>query len=252
MFYLLFLLLLTNSAQAQFLERKAEGWHFYEDKEKPQPTEDSISPPPEPLSKSKEEDPLQILEAYKKNLERLKAQAVLNPTFENVRTYMVAQKQMMGKAGVFAQKWLEVVYQTPQLDDTVRHPTSQLARHVYLDEKQAQMKQEVVKLSQTHGLFFFFHKSCPYCKGFAPIVKAFSQTYGWDVMAISMDGSSLPEFPEAVLDNGVAQRLGVTSLPALLAVNPQTEQIVPLSYGLLSQDQILDRIRVLILERNIR
>ena len=231
------------NAQAGYIERKAEGWHFYE-------------PMAVPQEKSEEDEittdssaPEERLKAFKAEVERLKQVAVMDPTYDNVKSYMTIQKELMDKGSAFASKWMEVVFTTPQLDYSIEHPTSQAGRHVYLDQKKQQMDQEVYKLSQTHGLFFFVSSSCAYCKKFAPIVKSFSQKYGWEVMAISTDGSTIPEFPNAVVDNGTASKLGVESVPTLLAVNPHTEEVISLSNGMSSQQQILDRIRVLIIER---
>ena len=233
-------------SQAQFIDRKAEGWHFYEElnkKRSQKKKKDSHSQTPV------QEDPLEKTKQYKENLDRLRALAVMEPTFKNVQTYMVAQKEMLTKAGKFAKKWMEVLYTTPSLDYSIKHPTSQIARHVYLDEQKLKMEREVKKLSKSHGLFFFVSSSCAYCRNFAPIVRAFSQKYGWDVIAISTDGSTLPDFPRTMVDNGISQKLGVKVLPTLLAVNPNSEEVIPLSFGMTSQEQILDRIRVLIIER---
>ena len=232
-----------SNGHAGYIERKAEGWHFYEPMAIPQEKEEENSPP-------SPQAPEERLKAFKAEVERLKQVAVMEPTFENVKSYMVIQKELMDKSAAFTSKWMEVVFTTPELDYSIKHPTSQSARHVYLDQKKQSMDQAVSRLAQSHGLFFFFSNSCAYCKKFAPIVKAFAQKYGWEVMAISTDGSTLPEFPDAVMDNGTAAKLGVEFVPTLLAVNPQTEEVFPLSHGMSSQEQILDRIRVLIVERN--
>jgi conjugal transfer pilus assembly protein TraF len=173
----------------------------------------------------------------------------MDPSFANVKAYMEIQKLLLERSSRFAQRWLEVVYQTPQLDYTLKHPVSQVGRHVYADTQHKQMQRRIRQLAQTHGLFFFFSSGCEYCKTFAPIVKRFAETYGWQVLAISMDGSRLPEFPQAQNDNGTARVLGVKALPTLLAVDPKSGQVVPLSHGLSTQDQIEDRIRVLLLRR---
>lgn len=235
--YIFLLSTLTMPLCASYLERKAEGWHFYE------------KPATDKRSKATSHDPLKQLQAFKHKVERLKARAVLHPSFDNVRAYMQLQKCLIQKASVFARRWLEVVYTTPSLDYTRLHPTSQAARHVYLDMERQKTYSRIRLLAQTHGLFFFFSGDCPYCKNFAPIVKMFSDTYGWNVLAISMDGSTLPEFPEAVQDNGSSARLGITLTPTLLAISPKYKEVIPLSYGMTSHDQIIDRIRVLILER---
>jgi hypothetical protein len=40
----------------------------------------------------------------------------------------------MDRSELFSKLWREVVYTNPHLDETVKHPISQAARHVYLDE----------------------------------------------------------------------------------------------------------------------
>lgn len=239
----LLFLLSSFSANAAYLDRHAEGWHWYE--EVAQPLEENHVQDQETASS----DPIKTLKAFQKKVEALKSTAVMNPTFQNVKAYMEIQKVLMDKASLFSHRWQEVLYQTPPLDYTLLHPTSQAARHVYLDQQKKQMEDHIRALSKTHGLFFFFSSKCVYCREFAPIVKGFAQKYGWQVLAISLDGSKLPEFPDAKPDNGTFFALKLEALPALLAVNPQTKQVIPLSFGMTTHDQIEDRIRVLILKR---
>lgn len=234
--------------QANFIERKAEGWHFYEKSHQ----KSVVSDQKEKLTREKppQNDPLSRLKEFKEEVERLKAIAVLNPTYHNVKAYMKIQKVLMERSTRFAEKWMEVVYTAPSLDYTLRHPTSQAARHVYLDEQQREMNAEVGKLSRTYGLFFFYRGDCPYSRQFASIVKAFSAKHHWEVLPISLDGAILPEFPEARMDNGTSRALGVSSVPTLLAVEPQSGKVIPLSRGMNTHDQIEDRIRVLIIKRS--
>ncbi len=238
---------LPLSASGSFYDRKAEGWHWYESLcDSYQKAE--ISNQKEKLAKSSKEDPLARMKTFKEKVEKLKAIAVLNPTFQNVKAYMEIQKVLLDKSTQFAQKWLEVVYTTPQLDYILKHPTSQAARHVYLDQQREHIEKRIRTLSQTHGLFFFYSSQCVYCKEFAPIVKSFAQKYQWDVLPISLDGKRLPEFPDSRLDNGTAKALGVQFVPTLLAVEPKTGKVFPLSYGMSTHDHIEERIRVLILK----
>jgi conjugal transfer pilus assembly protein TraF len=239
-------MLLSLPAQAAFFDRKAEGWHWYED---PKKKKDKKEEQKEPKSMPQENDPKALLAEFKQEISRVKAKDLMDPTYENVHDYMVIQKEMMGKASLFATKWKEVLYTTPELDYTVKHPTSQVGRHIYLDLEKQQMDKAIQELSKTHGLFFFYSGSCTYCHKFAPIVKAFAQKYGWEVLPISIDGAGLPEFPNFKTDNGTAETLGVKVLPSLLAVEPSTGQIIPLSYGFSTHDQIEDRIRVLLINR---
>jgi conjugal transfer pilus assembly protein TraF len=254
---------LSFHVHATYYDRKAEGWHWYESSNQwsvISNQKENIQNPERTLENKRKlkkgedgkssNDPLVRLGAFKKEVERLKAIAVLNPTYSNVKDYMEIQKKLMDRATRFAQKWMEVVYTTPKLDYTLRHPTSQAARHVYLDQERTKMDTQIRALSQTHGLFFFYSSQCAYCKQFAPIVKAFAAKYHWEVLPISLDGESLPEFPHTKVDNGSALALGIRSVPTLLAIEPRTGKVIPLSYGMSTHDQIEDRIRVLIMRGN--
>lgn len=225
-----------------FLQEKARGWHWYEEHLKLK----TIQKTPNPQkSDDLKTDPLSRLARFQKQLETVKAQAVLDPTPGNVKAYMELQRAVLERASHFAETWMGVVYQTPELDYSLKHPTTQAARHVYLANQQQDTEAKIRALSQTHGLFFFYSGSCGYCRAFAPIVKRFADQYGWPILAISLDGDSLPEFPESRRDTHVAQKLGIRAVPALLAVNPTTGHILPLSYGLSTHDQIEARVRLL-------
>ncbi|OJW55207.1 MAG: type-F conjugative transfer system pilin assembly protein TraF [Alphaproteobacteria bacterium 41-28] len=258
--YLIFCLSLPlklHPAVANYYDHKVEGWHWYEDryqkveireqKRNSQVVEHQRKIPESKADKTPN-DPLVRLGTFKKEVDRLKAIAILNPTYQNVKAYMVIQKELMDRGTRFAQKWMEVVYTTPKLDYTLRHPTSQAARHVYLDQDRRKMDAQILALSKTYGLFFFYSSRCAYCKQFAPTVKVFSEKYHWEVLPISLDGNVLPEFPHTKVDNGSALALGIQSVPALLAVEPKTGKVIPLSYGMSTHDQIEDRIRVLIMK----
>jgi len=240
------------SSSAHFYDKKAEGWHWYEPtpiiEPEPSPEEENKASPSQSLnipSQSLKEKAGEELKAFKKDLKERLELAVMYPSHTHIRAYMEKQQQMMERGELFAKRWMEVLFMTPSLDYSLKHPWSQKARHIFLEEKQKETKTLIKKLSKTYGLFFFFEAGCPYCQAFAPIVKHFSEDYGWDVLAISMDGSMLKEFKEARPDNGTARVLGVSVLPTLLAVDPQKGKVIPLSYGMNSIDHIEDRVRAL-------
>ena len=55
----------------------------------------------------------------------------------------------------------------------------------------------------------------------------------------------LPEFPNAKQNNGIAERLQITHVPALIALHPKTGQFIPLAYGLVSEREIEQRVELL-------
>jgi conjugal transfer pilus assembly protein TraF len=151
----------------------------------------------------------------------------------------------MDQSQRFSEAWKQVVLTTPSLDETLVHPVNQNARHIYYDEQRRQLFKKIQGLASEYGLFFFFRQNCPYCHHFAPVVKRFTGKYGWFVLGISLDGGSLPEFPHAKQDNGIVERLGITHVPALIALHPQTGKLIPLAYGMVSESEIEERIDLL-------
>jgi conjugal transfer pilus assembly protein TraF len=245
--FFLFLLLstehcaLSTASEAAFFERRAEGWHWYQslsdnkDEEKTEKT-DQIPLTPTPTEK---------IESQRKEIEQKLHTAIVEPNRENLMTYIIAQKALMDQSQRFSESWQRVVMTTPALDETLIHPVDQNARHVYYGEKNKVLTKRIQALAQEYGLFFFFKKECPYCHHFAPVVKHFAEKHGWSVLAISLDGGVLPEFPHARRDNGIASRLQVAHVPALIAVHPRSGQTIPLAYGLVSESEIENRVELL-------
>ncbi|ECF6571782.1 type-F conjugative transfer system pilin assembly thiol-disulfide isomerase TrbB [Salmonella enterica] len=51
---------------------------------------------------------------------------------------------------------------------------------------------------QDWKVVLFMQSTCPYCRQFAPVLKAFSQKTGFDVFPISLDGKGDAEFPDVL------------------------------------------------------
>ena len=245
--------LMNKTVYSTYINQHATGWHFYEDRVQVEETEGTKEKPSVPPSYSSPRPmtPTEILNAMKAELTHRLHRAIVTPNPENIRSYQALQKMMLDRAEQFGTEWMKVVMTHPELDYTVNHPTTQVGRHLYHDEHKKLITRKIETLSKTHGLFFFFKGDCAYCHQFAPIVKRFAETYGLTIMAISIDGSTLPEFPNAIQDNGAASRLNVTLYPTLLAVQPKTGRILPISYGLSTHDQMEERIRLLLKENNM-
>ncbi len=60
-----------------------------------------------------------------------------------------------------------------------------------------------------------------------------------------MDGGTLSEFPNAKQNNGIAERLQIAHVPALIALHPKSGQLLPLAYGLTSESEIENRVEML-------
>lgn len=230
-------------AQTTYFESHATGWHWYE------PVPD-VQPSPKPTVSSSmittSTDPVQQVKAINQAISTAKAAAVLAPTSANVEKYIALQNAVNLNAIRFGSVWQQVIWQHPELNYSLNHPTSQIGKEAYLDEQKKRQETRLKNLSKEYGLFFFFAGSCPYCHKFSSIVKELETRYGLSVIPVSLDGGSLPEYPHPVKDTGQAASFGVNRWPALFLVNPYKRQIIPITFGLISEDEVSSRIVTLV------
>jgi thiol-disulfide isomerase/thioredoxin len=106
------------------------------------------------------------------------------------------------------------------------------------------------QVSQSQGFFFFYSASCPHCQRFAPVLKQFSDFYGFKVVAISLDGGLLSSFPQSVMDNGQKNTFQVTVLPSLFLVDPIQHKAALVTEGAIDANELLKRIEKIISPRH--
>lgn len=247
----------ATSQTPTFYQNHAHGWHWYEtpNLEEEQSQTEAATKNPDidtkaEKEKAKPKTPKEIVTAYREELENRLADAWMHPTIEKIKSYQTMQKDMMDRSKNFSDVWMQSVFLNPGLDNTISSPVNQKARHIQLDLQSKQVKQTITNLAEEYGLFFFFSSHCDYCHEFAPIVKMFSEQYGWQVLAISLDGGAIAEFPDAKPDNGLFQQWQVGVMPALYAVNPNTGHVIPIALGMTSIDQMEVRIMSLAGQRS--
>jgi conjugal transfer pilus assembly protein TraF len=119
------------------------GWHWYQ-----ADPEFKYKNGKDPELKS---SPLERLKKYQQELETAKAEAVLNPTSENVKNYQVLQYEMLEKSHKFADIWMQNVYRNSEINYSLKSPTSQSARHIYLHEKEKKKEEKILLLSKSYG-----------------------------------------------------------------------------------------------------
>lgn len=179
-------------------------------------------------------------------INRLLDAAVERQTPEAVRSYLLAQQYAMERASRFSDVFRRTVWASPELDYSLRgRPANAMAVAGY-DAQRAQVRDSTSReLAGTHGLFFFFKGGCAYCHQLAPVLKMYQRAYGIEVFAVSLDGGTLPDFPDARRDNGSARQLKVNAVPALFLADKRSGAIQPVGYGLMSLEDIVTRVHTL-------
>lgn len=244
-----------------FYERGPEGWWWYEDRpseqdEKPAPKqpEKPVGGQPSAKPASQDEQDLVKFTAFQKSLEDAGKIATINPTDRNMLRWMELLAESRRKATVFTDSGLRVAALNPSVDDRYNgmnmRPANPAATATWDAEDRRLQQARLEALSRTHGIFFFFKSDCPYCHAYAPLLKRFAQKYGLTVMAVSMDGGPIAEFPDARVNNGIAGRvvdqLGIPReqfvVPFTVLAKPSTQEVLPLGFGVMNEAELTERL----------
>lgn len=219
-------------------ERKLGTW-FYCEKPKAKHRVPVAPPPPAPTASAATR-----LKAIGAELEELKAKAILEPTAANVSAYIAFQRAQLDRASSFADVWRRAVWQNPELDYTLQRPVNLLGKRTWLDQRRQDRDRVMGALARRYGVFYFYSSSCAACEVFSPIMRGVSDRFGLKVMAVSMDGGGSSAFPRFLIDTGQYEAMGLTGkqVPALVLYDTQTKRPMPIGYGVMAADEVMERI----------
>ena len=218
------------------------GWHFYCDPDE-EDSGDDTAPAETPLP-SQPTTAMERVEEIRRALEEARARAVLEPSEENVAAYLHLQKDALQRAATFSDVFRRTVWASPDLDYTLKRPVGALAKSLWSDERRAERAAVLKRLGERYGLIYLGSAQCSGCRVFGPLLRAFALRHGLDVLAVSLTGEPLEGWPEAVPDQGRAARLGLTGrvVPAVFLYDTQTLKALPVSFGVVAEDQLAERI----------
>lgn len=230
----------TAASDDLYCAKRKLGYWFYCIKPapaaKPQPAQ------PQPTLSASEE-----LEAITGTLRELKARAVLSPTPENVTAYIRFQREQLDRASLFSDVWQRAIWQDPGLDYTLERPVGALAKRQWQDARAAERDTVMARLSARYGLFYFYAQTCGACEVMSPIVRSVADRWRITVRAISTDGGPSRLFPDYKVESGQRARMGLEPgiTPALVLWDSLLNRPIPIGYGVLSADELQDRIYLL-------
>jgi conjugal transfer pilus assembly protein TraF len=219
-------------------ERRLGYWFYCA---RPTPPEKSAQPA-EPAPSAAEQ-----LDAVTAELRELKAKAILEPSPANVTAYIRFQREQLDRASLFSDVWQRSIWQDPDLDYTLQRPVSTLAKRAWQDNRSAERDAVMAHLSERYGLFYFFAQSCGACEVMSPIVQSVASTWQITVRAISTDGGPSRQFPRYTVETNQRKRMGLDPgvTPAVVLWDAATNQAIPIGYGVMSADELQDRIYLL-------
>ena len=221
------------------------GWHFYEpEPDEPDPTLPPPAAPRPTLSQTPEAGPRPFSAQWlKDNIEQLQMNALDDPSEENVKLFLYAQKAVMDRAESFSQSVKEVVRTTPELDAQSNAPLTSMAKATWNRAARQAHKNAIRRILDAGGIWYFFMSTCPYCSKQSPILASWGINNDARIQAISLDGLPGPEgaFPDFRPDQGQGATLGVKVTPTLYYVSPP-RLIEPIGQGLMTLSQLEERL----------
>ena len=230
-------------------DEKITGWSFYCDpalQEEEPPQEVALPPaipPQQPMTATEE------IMAFRAHVDEIKYRAVLNPTEENVIAYMELNAEIARKAGHFTDQWQRVLFKTPELDANVKKPLAAAGITVFQDQMNAVQDAVFRRVAENNGLMFIFEDDakCGICRVQGKVLADMEEQYGIEVLAVSRDGGVNAKFPDALVDIGQLKRFGLSGYPSptLALVDPANNQVDVIGSGLITADEILQRIYVI-------
>lgn len=222
-----------------YCQERRLGYWFY--CAKPKPPEQPEPPAPPAASATSQ------LDAVTAELRELKARAILEPTPVNVAAYIRFQRAQLDRASLFSDVWQRAIWQDPELDYTLQRPVSTLGKRQWQDARNTERSTAMAQLSARYGLFYFFAQSCGACEVMSPIVQGVASTWHIAVRAISTDGGPSRHFPNYAVETNQRTRMGLEPkiTPAVVLWDALKGQAIPIGYGVMSADELQDRIYLL-------
>jgi conjugal transfer pilus assembly protein TraF len=125
----------------------------------------------------------------------------------------------------------------PEQLDLINNPLNVHAVKVKRELESTKADEQIKEMAGNFDLVLFFSSNCPYCQLLSPVLKSFGQQYGFNIEAISADGSKHEYFPTAYMPELVMQ-LGITAFPTVIAVSHDSKTAFELIRGYVSISEL--------------
>ncbi|MFG5954219.1 type-F conjugative transfer system pilin assembly protein TraF [Salmonella enterica subsp. enterica serovar Anatum] len=215
---------------------REEGWQWYNPnvgEQEPEPTS-ALSPQERLASMSPSEQKKVLQKATREALDT----AILYPSAENFRRFMMLQNFWTDRATDFTQTSKLARLKYPELDYNVKRSHYNGSVEARLTEEKKVQSAVISQVAKRYGLFFFYRGSNAVDNLMAGVIRTFCEDRGITLMAVSVDGKISDQLPQSRPDSGQAEQMRVTHFPATFLVDPKTHQWQPLAWGFMSHDDL--------------
>jgi conjugal transfer pilus assembly protein TraF len=172
--------------------------------------------------------------------------SLMHPTPDNIERMSYAKLWFVNRAEYFANAGVRTRWENADFEPNVQNPSAAFSQTVTRQISRQENETTLANLGkQGVGVFFFMTSTCPYCEAMSPVMKNFERRYGISVVAVTLDGAGNREYPNAMTDNGISDRVGVTTVPAYVLVDPNNNTVMPIGAGVMAENEMVERIYML-------
>lgn len=137
----------------------------------------------------------------------------------------------------------------PALDDL--HRILNKKQRVTITVNKTANQATLHKIREDYYFIFIYKGACPHCHKFAPTLKDFATTFGFEIQAFSLDHKPLKEFQGTPLTPELFQTLFIgggykPAVPALFMVNRYTLETYAVLFGEARAYELASRVHELI------
>ncbi len=233
---LLFLIFLPFVAKANsFFEERYRGWLWFEENQANTAEEEYLDLDSKKITP---EEARAEIESLKQELDDLRFVMMARPTPENVRNYRKKEQEMWSQALKLHDAWEMANLMYPEQQDLINNPVNVHAVKMKREKDREIRNEQIKELAKKFDLVLFFQKDCGYCQTFSPVLKNFGDKYGFNIEAISMDGTSSHEIFKTRSVPELVARLGIEAAPTVIAVSHDSKIAFELIRGYVTLSEL--------------
>ena len=186
--------------------------------------------------------PTQIIEKQRVEWESARDRAIVSGQEEDAEDYLRKTKGVVEQAERFGLAYQKVLWKNPELDPSAQNPTDFNSLRIGSLNSDAERKKKLGEISRKFGLVYFYKGDCQYCQTFSPILKVVREESNFAMSAFTLNGLTLPSFPDSLVNNDLARRYKVDKVPALYIVDPISDRHHLVLSGSTSYEKTMDKI----------
>jgi conjugal transfer pilus assembly protein TraF len=201
----------STVSQDSFFNQRYRGWLWFEEKE----LEANARKRKQEITAEEADDEIETL---KIEMDKKRSIMIARPTAVNVKEYVELEEIMWKRALALDDAYREAKFRYPELFDKLNDPTNVHAVKFKRKLDQNKFHERIKEFANKYDLVLFSKGSCPYCREFAPVLKHFSETYGFNTEEASVDGEMTGLFSGKTLPH-LAKQLGIEATPTVIAIS---------------------------------